>query len=86
MSIVKRVLGSASIVLLALAMLFGCARLFWDAPDGNGWYIRLNIGNPGAKAIGVDEYDVTGLSISVYDPDEQLLDAFDWEAAEGPLG
>jgi hypothetical protein len=84
MSRIKRVLGLAGIVVLALAMLFGCARLFWDAPQQSGWYIRLNVGNPGAKAIGVGEYEVTGLAIAVYDPGDQLLGSFDWDAVDGP--
>ena len=49
---VKRVLGLAGILVLVLAMLFGCARLFWNGDAQSGWYIRLNIGSPGAKAIG----------------------------------
>jgi hypothetical protein len=81
---VKRVLGLAGILVLVLAMLFGCARLFWNGDAQSGWYIRLNIGSPGAKAIGVGEYDVTGLSIAVYDPGDQLLDAIEWDAVEGP--
>jgi len=84
MSRIKRVLGLAGIVVLALAMLFGCARLFWDAPQQSGWYIRLNVGDPGAKAIGVGEYEVTGLAIAVYGPGNQLLGSFDWDAVDGP--
>jgi hypothetical protein len=84
MAKLKRVLFGAGILVLALALLFGCARLFWDAPQQSGWYIRLNIGNPGTKAISVEEYDVTGLSIAVYDPGDQLLDTIEWEAVEGP--
>jgi hypothetical protein len=81
---VKRVLGLAGILVLVLGLLFGCARLFWNDDAQSGWYIRLNIGYPGAKAIGVGEYDVTGLSIAVYDPGDQLLDAIEWDAVEGP--
>ena len=46
---VKRVLGLAFIVVLALVLLFGCARLFWGTTGQSGWYIRLNIGSPGSK-------------------------------------
>jgi hypothetical protein len=80
---VKRIVYSAGIVVLALAMLFGCARLFWDTSQQSGWYIQLNVGNPGAKGVGVVEYEVTGLSIAVYDPEDQLLDSFNWDAADG---
>jgi len=81
---IKRVLFSAGIVLLALAMLFACARVYWDTPQQSGWYIQLNVGDPGAKGIGVDYHDVTGLAIAVYGPGEQLLDEFEWDADDGP--
>jgi hypothetical protein len=63
----RRAYYLAGIVLLALAMLSGC-NLFWKPPESSGWYIQLNVGDPGAKAIGVSEYDVTALTIAVYDP------------------
>jgi hypothetical protein len=83
MSQVKRVYYLAGIVVLAMAMLFGCS-LLWEPPEPSGWYIQLNVGDPGAKAIGVSEYDVTALSIAVYDPGDQLLESIDWDAAAGP--
>jgi hypothetical protein len=49
--------------LLAIVMLFGCAQLFWNGPQQDSWYIQLNIGNPGAKAISVEEYDVTRVEV-----------------------
>ena len=79
MSTVKRVLCLTGVVLLAMAMLFGCARLYWDLAEQSGWYIKLNIGQPAAKGISVGEYDVTGLSITVYGPGDQ------W-ARHGSLG
>ena len=84
MSRTTKVLLVTAFVLLIMALLFGCARLFWNEEAQSGWYIRLNVGYPGAKAIGVGEYDVTGLSIAVYDPGDQLLDAIEWDAVEGP--
>ena len=86
MSTVKRVLSSAGIVLLALALLFGCARLFWNQPGQTGWYIQLNIGNPAAKTIGVDEYDVTEVYVEIYAPGESLpFYTVTWYAQDDPL-
>jgi hypothetical protein len=82
---VKRVLFLAGILALALVLLSSCARLFWHDDAQSGWYIQLNVGYPGAKAIGVGEYDVTGLSIAVYDPGDQLLDTIEWDAGEGSM-
>ena len=80
---VKRVCCLAGIVVLALTVLFGCD-LLWEPPERSGWYIQLNIGDPGAKAIGVSEYEVTALSIAVYDPEDQLLESVEWDAVDGP--
>ena len=79
----KRVFCLAGIVVLALAMLFGCD-LLWEPPERIGGYIQLNVGDPGAKAIDVHEYDVTALSIAVYDPEDKLLESIEWDAVEGP--
>ena len=73
----------AVLAVLLVVSLLGCARLFWNNPAQDGGYIRLNVGNPGAKGIGVGEYEVTGLSIAVYDPQDQLLDSFEWDPGEG---
>jgi hypothetical protein len=45
----------------------------------------MNIENPGAKGICVDEYDVTGSVIAVYDPYDQFLDSVEWDAVDGPV-
>jgi hypothetical protein len=78
----KRVWFLAGIVVLCLATLFGCD-LLWEPPERSGGYIQLNIGDPRAKAINVSDYDVTALSIAVYDPEDKLLKSIDWNANEG---
>jgi hypothetical protein len=86
MSKVKRVLGLAGIVLLALALLFGCARLFWGTTGQSGWYIRLNIGDPGSKAISVEEYDVTQVDVGIFAPGETLpFYTLTWYAGDDPV-
>jgi hypothetical protein len=72
--------------LLVIVMLFGCAQLFWNGPQQDGWYIQLNIGDPGAKAIDVDEYDVTEVDVAIYAPGEELpLWGVTWYAQDPPL-
>ena len=84
MSKVKRVLGFAGILVLVLGLLFGCARLFWNEEAQSGWYIRLNVGYPGAKAIGVEEYDVTQVDVGIFAPGETLpFYTITWYAEDG---
>ena len=86
MSKSKGVLCLAGILVLALALLFGCARLFWDAPQDSGWYIRLNVGNPGAKAISVVEHDVTRVEVELFAPGEsQPFYTRTWYAGDDPV-
>jgi hypothetical protein len=86
MSKVKRVLGLAGIVLLALALLFGCARLFWGTTGQSGWYIQLNIGDPESKAISVEEYDVTQVDVGIFAPGETLaFYTLTWYAGDDPV-
>jgi hypothetical protein len=86
MSKVKRVLGLAGILVLALAMLFGCARLFLDTTERSRWYIRLNIGGAGTKAIGVEEYDVTRVEVALFAPGESLpFYTLTWHAGDAPV-
>ena len=80
---IKRACYWTGIVVLTLALLFGCD-LLWEPPERIGGYIQLNVGDPGAKAIDVRDYDVTALSIAVYDPEDELLESIEWDAAEGP--
>jgi hypothetical protein len=84
MSRIKRIIVIPGFALLIIVMLFGCARLYWSIDEQEGGYIRLNVGDPGAKGIGVDYYDVTGVFITVYDPEEAELATFQWDAEEGP--
>jgi hypothetical protein len=83
MKATKRSILSAGIVLIALAMLFGCSLSPWDSAGQSGWYIKLEIGNPVAKGIDIEEYDVTGVNVKVYGPGDELLDTVDWAASEG---
>jgi hypothetical protein len=86
MSKVKRLLSLAGVVALALALLFGCARLFWDAPQDSRWYIRLNVGNPGAKAISVVEHDVTRVEVQLFAPGDSLpFYTLTWHAGDDPV-
>jgi hypothetical protein len=79
----KRTLMLAGIAMLALSVLFGCSQPFWKSFDPDAGYIKLNVGYPGAKGINVDYHNVTGLSIAVYDPEDQELETFEWDAEEG---
>jgi hypothetical protein len=83
---VKRVLCLAGVVALALVMLFGCVRLFWNDDAQSGWYIRLNVGNPGAKAISVEEYDVTRVEVQLFAPGDSLpFYTLTWYAGDDPV-
>jgi hypothetical protein len=83
---VKRVLGLAFIVVLALVLLFGCAWLFWDTTGQSGWYILLNIGGAGTKTIVVEEYDVTRVEVELFAPGESLpFYTLTWYAGDDPV-
>jgi hypothetical protein len=83
---VKRVLCLAGILVLALAMLVGCARLFWNDDAQSGWYIRLNVGGPGSKAISVEEYDVTRVEVQLFAPEESVpFYTLTWYAGDDPV-
>ena len=86
MSRTSKVLLAAAFVLLIVALLFGCARLFWDTTGQSGWYIRLNIGNPAAKAIGVEEYDVTEVYVELFEEGETVpFHTVNWDAGDGAI-
>jgi hypothetical protein len=53
------------------------------AIDPDAGYIKLNVSSPGAKNIDVDYHDVKGLFIVVYNPQDQELETFEWNAEEG---
>ena len=80
----KKIAILAGITVLVFVLLVGCTQPFWKTFDPDAGYIRLNVGNPGAKSIDVDYHGVTGLSITVYDPDNDELDSFDWDEGDGP--
>jgi hypothetical protein len=82
----KKVLLFPGIALLAAVVLLACSLPFsQNNGEENGWYIKINITDPSeAKAVVVSEYEVTALNIEVFDPEEQLLETFQWNAAEGP--
>lgn len=84
MSRIKKIPLILGIALLIVATFTGCARMFWNSAEQEGGFIRLNVGQPGAKGIGVDYHDVTGLSITVYDPGDTELATFEWDEQEGP--
>jgi hypothetical protein len=78
---IKRIVVLACFVALVIAVLFGCSMVPWDF-EKNGWYIMLNVDNPeAAKTIDVIEHEVTALHIEIFDPEGELLDAVDWDAA-----
>ena len=82
----KRVIGLTFILVLALVLLFGCARLFWDTAGQSGWYIRLNIGAPGSKAISVEEYEVTRVEVELFAPGESVpFHTLTWYAGDDPV-
>jgi len=63
---------AAGIVLLAAIVLFGCSLLGREAAGPDGWYIRLNIGSPGAKGINVGEYEVIAVEVALFEPGEEF--------------
>ena len=76
-------IGAAALVVV---MLIGCARLFWGTTGQSGWYIRLNIGDPGSKAISVEEYDVTQVDVGIFAPGETLpFYTLTWYAGDDPV-
>jgi hypothetical protein len=86
MATLKRVFGLLGILVLALALLFGCARLFWDTTGQSGWYIRLNIGDAGSKAISVEEYDVARVEVQLFAPGDSLpFYTLTWYAGDDPV-
>jgi 6-phosphogluconolactonase (cycloisomerase 2 family) len=80
----KTVFFMAVIPVITLLFIFGCTLLPQDDPKEHDWYISLNIKNPTeAKSITVQEYDVVGLDIEVFDPTCQLIDTITWDVEEG---
>jgi hypothetical protein len=72
--------------LLVIVMLFGCAQLFWNGSQQDGWYIQLNIGDPGSKTISVEEYDVTRVGVELFAPGESLpFYTLTWYAGDDPV-
>lgn len=67
---------------LCLFLLSGCNLMQWDTPEEAGWYIQLNINHP-AKSISVSEYEVTGLTVEVFDPEQALIETIDWVPQDG---
>ncbi len=85
MTRIRRISVVSGIAGLALFMLLGCGLQSSDrggGPAGNGWYIRLNVLAP--RTVTVSEYQVTGLTIEVRDPEDAVLQTITWNAAEGP--
>ena len=80
----SRITLISGVAAFCLISLFGC---FLLAPDGSeefDWYIQLNINHPAsAKAITVAEYDVTGLTVDVYDPNSALIQTIEWVPQDG---
>ena len=84
MSTIKKVGWIAATAVVCLFSLFGCFRLVPDGSENFGWYIQLNINPPAAaKAISVTEYDVTGLTVEVYDPNAALIQTIEWVPEDG---
>ena len=69
---------------LLFVILCGCSRMFWNVDEDSGWYVKLNVGDPGARAIVVGEYEVTRLEITVQGPGIQDPVSIVWHAADGP--
>ncbi|UCF98849.1 MAG: hypothetical protein JSV89_04750 [Spirochaetaceae bacterium] len=84
MSRTNKVLLCSGAAVFCLISLFGCFLLVPEESDDFGWYIQLNINHPAsAKAITVTEYDVTGLTVEVYDPNTALIQIIDWVPQDG---
>ena len=84
MSTIKRLSTFLGIAFLVAATLFGCSLLLRDGSEQSDWHIKLNIGNPAdAKAIAVNEYDVTALAVELYDPYGELIEEISWQVADG---
>lgn len=82
----RRPLLLGSVVLLVL-LLVGCSLLLRHEGGEplTGRYIRLNVSPAAAaRAITVSEYEVTGLQIELWGPDEELLGTIEWEVLDGP--
>jgi hypothetical protein len=86
MSRTTKVLLVTAFVLLIMALLFGCVRRFWDAPQQSGWYIQLNVGGAETKAISVEEHDVTRVEVELFAPGESLpFYTLTWYAEDEPV-
>ena len=85
----RKGLSITGLALLIVFMVSGCSFLLNDdtnALEDDGRYIKLIIGRPiTSKAITVTEYDVTGMTIVVRDPDGEVIQIIDWEAEDGPM-
>lgn len=79
----QKIVMLAGITVLTLGLLFACTQPFWESFDPDAGYIKLNVGYLGAKSIDVDYHEVTGLTITVYDPQDAELATFEWDAEDG---
>jgi hypothetical protein len=81
----RSVLLFGSVAALVLLLTFGCSLLpREDTGASAGGFIKLQIQAPASKGIAVTEFDVTGLSIQVRDPEGEVLQTIDWVAVQGP--
>jgi hypothetical protein len=87
MSRLRKVAAVTGLAVLFFFAAFGCSFLLkndLNTGEQTGWYIKLNVHRPPpSKAIAVSEYDVTGLTIEVRDPDDELIQTIQWEAEQG---
>ena len=85
----RKGLSITGLALLIVFMVSGCSFLLNDDTntlEDDGQYIKLIIDRPPtSKAITVNEYDVTGMTIVVHDPDGEVIQIIDWEAEDGPM-
>jgi hypothetical protein len=74
------------LVLLVFFLALGCPFTPEGAFVDGEWYLELNIRNPlVSKAITVTEYDVTGLTIEVRDPDGAVIQTIEWQPDDGEV-
>lgn len=76
-----------AVVAIVGVVMFGCQKAAGPPAAGgdDDWYLEIDVSPPVTpKLITVEEYRVTGLLITVTDPEEQEIQVINWEASEGP--
>lgn len=72
-------------VLVVLVTLAGCPLLNPTKPGANDWYIELTIASPvTSQGIGLEEYEVTQVTVEVAGPGGPVGAPIVWYAGDGP--